>query len=57
MIYIAHKDKDKSHLDLFDLLDALELDEKNYGVDLVLVEALHGLKVDVQHAVLVLERD
>ena len=36
------------------LLDALELDEQDDGVDLVLVQPLHRLQVHVQHAVLAL---
>ena len=42
-------------LDLLDLLDRLELDEQDDRVDLVVVEPLHGLQVDVEDAVLVLE--
>ena len=43
-------------LDLLDLLDRLELDEQDDRVDLVVVQPLHGLKVDVEDAVLVLEK-
>ena len=42
-------------LDLLDLLDRLELDEQDDRVDLVVVEPLHGFKVNVEDAMLVLE--
>ena len=41
---------------LFNLLHTLELDEQDDGVDLVVVEALHGAQVHIQDAVLVLEK-
>ena len=39
---------------LFDLLHTLELDEKDYGIDLVLMEPLHKPKMNVQDAMLIL---
>ena len=42
-------------LDLPDLLDVLELDEEDDGVDLVGVQPLDGVGVHVDDAVLVLE--
>ena len=40
---------------LFDLLDTLELDEKDDGIDLVLVKAVHRAEMDVENTVLILE--
>ena len=40
---------------LFDLLDALELDEKDDGIDLVLVKAVHRAEMNVQDTMLILE--
>ena len=42
-------------LHFFDLLHRLELDHQHDGVDLVVVEPLHGFKVNVEDAMLVLE--
>ena len=41
---------------LLNLLHTLELDEEDDGVYLVVVEALHGAKMHIQDAVLVLEK-
>ena len=40
---------------LFDLLDALELDEKDDGIDLVLVKAVHRAEMNVEDTMLILE--
>ena len=42
------------HLDLLQLLEGLELDQEDDRVDLILMEPLHILQVDGEHAVLVL---
>ena len=42
------------HLHLLQLLEGLELDQQHDRVDLVLVQPLHVLQVDGEHAVLVL---
>ncbi len=44
----------ETDLDLPDLLDRLELDEQDNWIDPVLVQPLHRLKMDVQHAMLAL---
>jgi hypothetical protein len=41
---------------LLDLLDTLELDEEDNGEDLVMMQALHGPKMDVQNAMLALPK-
>ncbi len=41
---------------LLDLLDTLELDEEDNGKDLVMMQALHGAKMDVQNAMLALQK-
>ncbi len=46
-VYVTH---------LLDLLDTLELDEEDNGEDLVVMQALHGAQMDVQNAMLALQK-